>query len=85
MKTLVASLSIAFAGLVGVPAAMAADAPAAGPGPESMGACKADAEKLCPGVQPGEGRMKACFKEHRKDLSADCKSELQSARKAKKG
>jgi hypothetical protein len=35
--------------------------------------CKADAEKFCKDVKPGEGRIIACLKEHQADLSADCK------------
>jgi hypothetical protein len=80
MKTLITTLSLALAGLL-ANSAMAADA--TGPKPD-MSACKADAEKLCPGIQPGGGRLKACFKEHKKDLSADCKKEMGAARKAKK-
>ena len=80
MKTLIATFSLALAGLCAAPA-MAADTPA----PKTdMSACKADAEKLCPGIQPGGGRLAGCFKEHKKDLSADCKKELGAARKAKK-
>lgn len=76
-------LLLAATALLGASAAMAADAPAAESG--GHGACKADAEKLCPGVQPGEGRLKACFKEHIKDLSPECKKDLANARKARKG
>jgi len=83
MTSRIATLSLALAALCALSTAFAADPPAAGG--EQLGACKTDAEKLCPGIQPGEGRLKACFKEHRKDLSPDCKKELASARKARKG
>ena len=35
-------------------------------------ACAADIERFCPGVPPGEGRIKACMKAHVTDLSAPC-------------
>jgi hypothetical protein len=41
---------------------------------EKMAACKGDKEKFCAGVQPGEGRIMKCMKEHEKDLSAGCKA-----------
>jgi hypothetical protein len=82
MKTLFATLSLACAGLLMAGAASAADAPAGG---AVAAACKADVEKLCGGVQPGDGKIKACMKEHRKELSEGCKKELAEARKAKKG
>ena len=84
MKTIAATLSLTLAALFAVPA-LAADAPPAGEGSGMMAACKTDADKLCPGVKPGDGGIKACFKEHRKELSADCKKELSAARKARKG
>lgn len=39
-------------------------------------ACKADAGKLCPGVQPGGGRVLACLKQHEAELSPDCQAAL---------
>lgn len=38
------------------------------------GACKADVEKLCKDVQPGEGRVVACLKEHKAEVSPKCTS-----------
>lgn len=43
---------------------------------ESNGACKEDVEKLCPGVQPGGGRIIACLREHRDQVSDACKANL---------
>ena len=35
-------------------------------------ACAADVDRLCAGVPPGEGRIKACMKAHITELSAPC-------------
>jgi hypothetical protein len=42
-------------------------------------ACSADLQQLCPGVQPGGGRMLACLKEHRDQVSPACKQAVMSA------
>lgn len=36
--------------------------------------CKADVEKFCKDVKPGEGRIIDCLKAHEAELSADCKA-----------
>jgi len=38
------------------------------------GPCKADREKFCKDVQPGEGRIVKCLKEHEAELTAECKA-----------
>lgn len=38
--------------------------------------CAADAQKLCKDVQPGEGRVARCMKEHEKELSPGCKENI---------
>lgn len=43
-------------------------------------ACKADFATYCPGVQPGNGRIAACLKEHEAQLSPACKDALAKAR-----
>lgn len=35
-------------------------------------ACAGDIDRLCPGVPPGQGRIKACMKQHISQLSAQC-------------
>ena len=40
------------------------------------GACLRDIKTICAGVQPGGGRIRNCIKEHRAELSAECKSAL---------
>jgi len=44
-------------------------------------ACSADIQKLCAGVQPGGGRIMACLKQHKDEVSDGCKQ----AGKAAKG
>ncbi len=38
--------------------------------------CMDDAKKLCPGVEPGHGRIAACLKEHKAELSSECKARI---------
>ncbi|MFZ5523358.1 MAG: cysteine rich repeat-containing protein [Pseudomonadota bacterium] len=38
--------------------------------------CVADARKLCKDVQPGEGRVARCMKEHEKELSPGCRENI---------
>ena len=42
-------------------------------------ACSADLQQFCAGVQPGGGRMLACLKEHRDQVSPACKQAVKSA------
>jgi hypothetical protein len=46
-------------------------------------ACVSDVAAQCAGVQPGEGRIRACIKEHLKDLSEPCKALVLKAATAK--
>lgn len=52
---------------------------------EVKDACKDDAKKFCGDIQPGQGRIVKCMREHKKDLSATCQSEIESARKHRRG
>jgi hypothetical protein len=38
--------------------------------------CEGDIKTLCAGIQPGEGRIKACIKSHLSDLSPTCQDRL---------
>ena len=38
--------------------------------------CAGDIKALCAGIQPGEGRIKACIKSHLTDLSPPCEERL---------
>ncbi len=41
-----------------------------------VGACAADIKAKCAGVQPGEGRLSACVKEHLTEFSEPCQARL---------
>ena len=41
-----------------------------------LGACKPDIAHFCSQVPPGEGRIKACMKEHLPELSEPCKEAM---------
>ncbi|HXY54775.1 MAG TPA: cysteine rich repeat-containing protein [Nitrospirota bacterium] len=43
---------------------------------QEQGPCAGDLQKFCKGVEPGGGRIAACFKEHEKDLSPACKRQI---------
>jgi hypothetical protein len=45
----------------------------------AMKACADDVKSLCAGVQPGDGRIKACIKSHFSDVSAPCQAILVKA------
>jgi hypothetical protein len=41
---------------------------------QAAGPCATDKENFCKGIQPGEGRIVKCLKEHEAQLSSDCKA-----------
>jgi hypothetical protein len=45
----------------------------------AMKACGGDVRSLCAGIQPGDGRVKACIKSHFSDVSAPCQAVLVKA------
>jgi Cysteine rich repeat len=66
-------------------AALASAAPSAlAQRAEAMKYCKEDVARLCPGIQMGGGRIIACLKEHKEEISIGCGKALQ-AMKAKMG
>jgi Golgi apparatus protein 1 len=57
---------------------------AAGSARAAEGACQADIDKLCQGVQPGEGRILACLKTNKAQVSKPCQAKLASVAHAAK-
>ena len=49
---------------------------AAAPQQATKGACVADIKEKCVGVEPGQGRIGACIKEHLAELSQPCQARL---------
>ncbi len=45
----------------------------------AMKACASDVKSLCAGIQPGDGRVKACIKSHFNDVSDRRRCALQRA------
>ena len=43
--------------------------------------CQADVEKFCADVEPGGGRIAACLRQHRSELSEECITQGQEMRK----
>jgi len=52
------------------------------PPPRVMDACRADFQKLCPGVTPGHGAIRQCLKGHLDEIGPGCRSALAAARDA---
>jgi hypothetical protein len=46
-------------------------------------ACRSDLQRVCPGVQPGGGRIGQCVREHIRELSGGCRQALLALRAAK--
>jgi Cysteine rich repeat len=59
--------------LLSTPGAMAQMRPGAR---AVLQACKPDIAQFCSQVPPGQGRVKACMKEHIRELSEPCKEAL---------
>jgi len=49
------------------------------------GACKTDYEKFCKDVQPGQGRIVNCMRQHENELSAACRDEIARGREEAQG
>ena len=71
--------SVALSALLLAGASAMAQAPAPAPG-NGANPCADDARRLCKGVQPGEGRILGCLKEHREEVSDACKARLAQQR-----
>lgn len=38
--------------------------------------CIEDAHKLCPGMRPGDGQLKACLESHKDEVTAECRTKM---------
>ena len=45
--------------------------------PDALTYCKSDVARLCPGVEPGGGRIVGCLKAHKMEVSVGCAKALQ--------
>jgi Cysteine rich repeat len=75
---------LALASALSVAAIVSAESGALAQQAAAMKYCKADVARLCPGVQMGGGRIIACLKEHKEEVSIGCGKAIQ-AMKAKMG
>ncbi|MFT3731382.1 MAG: cysteine rich repeat-containing protein [Hyphomicrobium sp.] len=71
MKFAIAVAAALTLGSVAVLADETAAPPAGG-----KGACKADVQKFCSGVEHAKGKIRACLSEHQADLSDPCKQRV---------
>jgi hypothetical protein len=65
-----------FAGAIVMLAASTAAAQMNPAARQVLGACKPDIARFCRQVPPGQGRIKACMKEHVQQLSEPCKEAM---------
>ncbi len=42
--------------------------------------CKADAERMCAGIAPGDGKIIACLKQHKDEVSVGCAKALKTTK-----
>jgi hypothetical protein len=68
-------IAIAAVMTLGSAVTLAADSDAAAPA-GGRGACKADVEKFCAGVEHGKGKIRECLTQHTADLSDACKQRM---------
>jgi len=81
----VARIAVTGGLLFGLTAVTAAAQPAGGGQGEAelRAACGSDIQTLCPGVQPGGGRLKACLKQNSAKVSLGCKKALVEAKRSR--
>src|SRR5579862_5313970 len=65
------------------PPAATSSPPAATPAPKQTvrEACSQDIQTVCAGVQPGEGRIRLCMRQHFRELSAGCRDSIRENRR----
>ena len=73
MRHVLVLLALASLGLSGAALAQ--------PAGKGNNPCRADAEKLCKGVQPGQGRIVQCLEQHVTELSGPCRANFEEAQR----
>jgi len=92
----IVGLAVLFGGRFAIDASPRAEEPPASAGSPSAQEgqkgggvapnCRAELEQLCPGVKPGEGRMRNCLKENKDKLSPTCQQQIrEKAARTKQG
>lgn len=71
MKKTILAVAVAFLTVAGVQAKSEM---------RGSGACRADAQKFCKDVKPGQGRIYKCLVEHKTELSQECSTEMDEAK-----
>lgn len=71
--------AVIFAALAGIASPALKAQEAAGPGK----ACKADRDKFCPGLKPGD-QLRSCMREHASELSPECSAAIEAGKEARK-
>lgn len=79
MKTSSIVFLLAWVAAVGIATADQAPPPVQPTLAELHAACDSDIQKLCSGVQPGGGRILACLKQHKDEVSDTCKQAVAKA------
>lgn len=51
-------------------------------GKDGVRPCRADAERLCKGVEVGKGRLAQCLKEHEAQVSGECRAHMEKTHQA---
>jgi hypothetical protein len=52
---------------------------------ETVRPCKADVDKFCKDIRPGQGRIASCLKSHEAELSEACRAHFAEMREKGKG
>lgn len=82
MKTRMVSRGMKFTGFAVAVAVLCLSLwAAAGVSAQPAGPCAEDAAKFCKGVQPGEGRLAECLKQHANELSPGCQAKIAEAKR----
>ena len=77
MRRLLPTPVLLVLSLLGTGAALAEETPSTA---QPASPCQADVARLCPGVQPGRGAIRACLRQNADQLSAECRAHIDQVR-----